>query len=104
MVPSYFAAYNVSMNNLGGGDFDLNITVPQNATHLHYRVIANDTSNNWNSTTQTTLTVNDTIAPEIVDSTIGEPITGKSLSFMADIDDNIAVEHVQLYEIGRAHV
>jgi len=87
---------NVSMNDLSGGNYDYTISVPENVLRLYYNISANDTSNNWNETGLQTLSINDTILPEILDLTTGTPSTGEDFMVTALLTDNINVSKVHL--------
>ncbi len=88
---------NVSMNDLGGGNYDYTISVPGNALTLYYNISANDTTNNWNETGLLPITVVDNDRPEITDTTVGTPTTGDSFTITATVIDNIGVDEVHLY-------
>ncbi|UCG68199.1 MAG: DUF2341 domain-containing protein, partial [Thermoplasmata archaeon] len=91
------APVNLSMNDIGGGNFQRGINVPANALVLHYKFSANDTSDNWNETGFVTLNVVDNDGPNIIDTTSDSPTTGDLFSITASTTDNIEVGEVQVY-------
>ncbi len=75
----------------------LNISVWNNATGIYYSIEANDTSNNWNSSSSNWYDVEDTIAPTIYNVTgPSTQETGGYVNISADVEDN--------HEVGKAWV
>jgi hypothetical protein len=78
------------------GSYMLSIVIPQDSLDtLHYVYYARDTSNNWNSTSQTDVVVEDNDIPIFgTDTTPGNGYTGDMFSFTVDVSDNIGVDSV----------
>ncbi|UCG69363.1 MAG: hypothetical protein JSV09_16560, partial [Thermoplasmata archaeon] len=85
--------YNISMDP--GYMKDLN--VPTNAEWLHYYISVNDTTNNWNQTSQIDLKVMDNDLPDIIYTTVGSPSTGDGFTISVTVTDNIETDEVKLY-------
>ncbi|UCF07768.1 MAG: FG-GAP repeat protein, partial [Thermoplasmata archaeon] len=88
---------NVTMNDLGGGNYESTIVMSVNALILFYNISANDTSNNWNETGANPLAVGDNDIPIITDTTNGSPTTGDSFNITAQAWDNIGMDEVHIY-------
>jgi parallel beta-helix repeat protein len=51
----YYQTYNISMNNSGGNSYWVQPNIWSNASWFNYSISANDTDNNWNSTSEKSL-------------------------------------------------
>jgi hypothetical protein len=89
---------NVTMVDLGGGDFEYEIIVPSNALEFFYNISAKDTSGNWNETYENSLAVEDNDAPMISDviSVPQSQIIGGNVNITVNITDGLAVESVKI--------
>ncbi|UCE73302.1 MAG: FG-GAP repeat protein [Methanomassiliicoccales archaeon] len=87
---------NVSMNDLGGDNYELQLDVPLDAFELHYNISTNDTSNNWNETGVKTLDVRDDDLPLISNITIYPIIKeiGDLVNITVNVTDNIELDEV----------
>ncbi len=82
---------NVSMSK-SGDDWAYTITPPKDAEALYYIFRANDTSDNWNTTSLRDLAVIDDDKPVFgTDGTATTAATGDSLIFAIEVTDNIEV-------------
>ena len=88
-VTGFTISQNISMIDLGGGNYDKLINIPDNALTLYYNILVNDTSNNWNLTGEINLAITDTLLADIFDSTIGIPATSSLFTIDAVVIDNI---------------
>jgi parallel beta-helix repeat protein len=77
------------------GTYNIEIIVPIDGNNLHYMVIAQDASNNYNSFINT-LIVKDIIPPDIFDLTEKTPKTGDTFEIKAFAKDNIKLELLYL--------
>lgn len=91
------APLNMTMDDLGGGNYGYDVNMPSIALVLHYKITANDTSNNWNETGFFSPIVVDNDLPAVIDTIAGIPKTGESISITATVTDNIGVDAVHLY-------
>ena len=90
------AEKNVSMER-NRGTWTANITVPANATELHYSFHVSDAAGNWNSTIPRTMVVLDDDAPVFGEFTqSSSPTTGDMLTLSVMIFDNLGIEEVRL--------
>ncbi|MFW5928708.1 MAG: hypothetical protein ACOCSL_05825, partial [Thermoplasmatota archaeon] len=85
--------YNNSMSK-GTEKWKHNITLPTSSESLTYYFAANDSSDNWNSTSKVTLDVDDNDPPSVVDTTTGKPDTDSIFNTTADASDNRGVQEV----------
>jgi len=85
---------NASMTD-NGGSWELTISVPADASELHYIIRASDNSENGAYTTERTLAVEeqsvDTVPPQITDATSGTPVQGSEFTISAVVTDNVEV-------------
>jgi len=86
---------NVSMTNSGGDTWTYTISVPYTSLDkLSYIIHANDTSDNWNSSSNLGITVYDNDGPEFVDLTTSPGYTGEIHNLTVDVTDNILLDSV----------
>jgi len=94
-VEGYYNTANVSMTPGVLPSYYREVTIWDNATWFNYTICANDTSDNWNQSIKN-VSVNDSLLPEIYDTTTGNPTTGYPFTIMATVTDNIDVVGVNL--------
>ncbi len=87
--------YNKSMSK-GTDSWEHTVTIPRSSESLTYYFTANDLANNWNSTSQTNLDVDDNDPPSVVDTTTGIPDTDTVFNITVDASDNREVQEVIL--------
>ncbi len=88
-------------NNLSmvrSGNYQNSITIPMDSIEeLHYIFHFNDTSDNWNSTHEKVVLINDDDVPIFLkDQTLASGSTGDLFLFKINISDNIGIESVWL--------
>ncbi len=88
---------NVTMTFIGSTFWETTITVPTDATVIHYNISAKDTSDQWNETGQIDALVIDNDPPAIADNTVRSPFTGEMFTINASVADNIAIDNVTVY-------
>jgi hypothetical protein len=90
--------FNVSMDDLGGGNFGHDNLTPSNAFELFYFISAMDTSSNWNQTGITSYIVQDNDPPQMSNILTTPPVQeiGASVNFTADIEDEFGVDSVKI--------
>jgi hypothetical protein len=80
---------------LNGTLFEINISIPPNATVIHYNISALDLSGNIEFENGILIVLDD-ILPEIIDITLGEPRAGDSYIIHVKVNDNIGIKKVYL--------
>jgi hypothetical protein len=85
---------NIAMYQMGN-QYMCTIEIEQNASRLNYHIIALDTGNN-SCHSNNSMYVKDTISPEIIDNTLQRPTTSDEFEIIADVTDNIGLDHVYL--------
>lgn len=102
-VSDVFVKYSVDHGIYSNGsmvkdvdDWFYEFEVPSSANTLNYSFKANDTSNNWNSTIEKSLTVIDNDPPSINITTTETPSTNNTFNVTADVNDNKKVNAVYL--------
>ncbi len=88
--------HNVSMTDVGGDNYEESITIPIDATALHYNISAEDNSNVWSETGQTDIPVIDNDPPSITDHSSDSADAGSQFTFNASATDNIGVNQVRV--------
>ncbi|MEW5936569.1 MAG: PKD domain-containing protein [Candidatus Thermoplasmatota archaeon] len=87
---------NVSMIDMGSGNYERTVSVPSNGLVLYYNISANDTSNHWVETGEYNLSAIDP-PPGITDTTSALPSTGDPFEIRAEVSDNVAMGDVRLW-------
>ncbi len=88
---------NLSMINLNGDAWSLDITVPHILSSLHYIFHVNDTSSNWNKTKEKTLNIIDNDKPIFkIDNSPSTGTTGEKIIFSIEVEDNIGINNVSV--------
>jgi hypothetical protein len=89
---------NISMNDLGGGNYDYTVNVPLNATEIFYNISALDSSSNWNETGALSFNVLDNDPPKISDILAIPPVSeiGTSVNITTNIVDEFNVHDVKI--------
>jgi len=82
---------NISMNNVAGDHYTASITIADTLETLHYSIAANDTYDNWN-TSSGTISITDPYPPVVTDNSPGSAYTGDLYTFNATITDNVDVD------------
>ncbi len=79
------------------GTWSGNITIPTNATELHYAFYVSDIAGNWNSTLRRTINVTDDDPPVFGEVTFpSSSTTGDLLTLSVVTTDNLGIEEVRL--------
>jgi parallel beta-helix repeat protein len=82
---------NVSMNNVADDYWEKAVVIDDTLEVLHYFISAIDTSDNWNNTGVSDVTIYDNDEPQIVDNTPLVASAGHLFTFNSTITDNINV-------------
>lgn len=89
---------NISMNMMGEGVFDRTIALEHQLSDLHYIFHANDTSNNWNASSEGSVNISDNDLPSFgTDLSDMEAFTGDSFHFEIAVTDNIGMVDGEAY-------
>ncbi len=86
-----------NMTEVGQNYYQFSTVIPDGATELHYVFSSNDTSDNWNSTSEFLVVIDDSEAPTVSDTTSGEPTTGDYFEITATVTDNYYLNSIKLY-------
>ncbi len=83
--------FNWSVTNRTGDSWNITITIPANAINFEYNFWADDTSDNWNRSGNSTPAVTDNDVPVIGTIWITNLTTGDAALFSINITDNVGI-------------
>ncbi|UCG71032.1 MAG: FG-GAP repeat protein, partial [Thermoplasmata archaeon] len=88
--------YNITMNSVGNGKYELPINITSNATLLNYEIYASDTSFNLNKSGEKNILVQDDDLP-IITNASADPLSqniGGQVNVTVEIEDNFGIQEV----------
>lgn len=91
------ASKKLQMNLTSNDTYSRTVVLPVDAKELHYKISAADSSGNLIETDERLVLIEDDDIPTIEEDISGQPTTGDTYSFRANVTDNIEVKRVELH-------